>query len=510
MRRGPQRLDRVHRRAVARDAEDRPLRLRDRDADGTGKPLADAAAAAAVIVARSLEGEGLEEVEVGRDRLVDHDDVLRRARANLGHGARHRRRRARPGLLDARLLRGIVSVLARLHRAVALGGCRGIDPRQGGIECFERGAGIRDDARIEGEIVSEPRRPALDLQHLGAGRERRAGGVPDFLEERPTHHQNEIVARELLGDAGRIEGQRAAIGRMIGREGVLAAQTLEPHRGAELVDQLYQRLVGTGAGNIVTGDDGRVPGGRQQLRHGGNARRIGARGAVGMAGLAGGDRSLLLHHVDGQRHEDRACRRLVGDLEGALEDRAQLVGALDLHAPLGNGRGDRCKVMAEDGIAQAHARVLLAGRHDHRRVVLERAVDRTDRIAEARRHMEVHESGLAARLGIEVGGAGRDALMQVHDIIELRIVGQRIEQRTLGRPRIAEDAIDAVIDERLQKDLTSTHLISPFQCSCFARSASSARSTNPSRSCPQKRTPSTMNVGAPKTCSASASRVKVR
>ena len=166
--------------------------------------------------------------------------------------------------------------------------------------------------------------------------------------------------------------------------------------------------------------------------------------------------------------------------------------------------------MAEDRIAQAHARVLLAGRHHHRRTVLERAVDRPDGIAEARRHVEVHEGGLAAGLRIEVGGAGRDALVQVHDVFELRIVGQRIEQRALGRARVAEDAIDAVIDERFQKDLTSAHLISPFQFPCFDRSASSARSTNPSRSCPQKRTPSTMKVGAPNTCSASASCVKVR
>jgi hypothetical protein len=34
--------------------------------------------------------------------------------------------------------------------------------------------------------------------------------------------------------------------------------------------------------------------------------------------------------------------------------------------------------------------------------------------------------------------------MQMHDVLELRIVEQRIEQRALGRAGIAEDAIDAV------------------------------------------------------------------
>ena len=176
-----------------------------------------------------------------------------------------------------------------------------------------------------------------------------------------------------------------------------------------------------------------------------------------VAGLAGGDVGLLLHHVDRQGHEHRTGRRLVGDLEGALQDRAELVGALDLHAPLGDGRRDRREVVAEHGIAQPHARVLLARRHHHRRVVLERAVDHADRVAEARRHMQVHEGRLAARLGVEVGRADRDALMQVHDVLQARIVEQRIEQRALGRAGIAEDALDAVIDEGLHQDLATAH-----------------------------------------------------
>jgi hypothetical protein len=47
--------------------------------------------------------------------------------------------------------------------------------------------------------------------------------------------------------------------------------------------------------------------------------------------------------------------------------------------------------------------------------------------------MQVDERGLAARLGIEVGRADRDALVQVHDVLDVRVIEQRIEQRALGR-----------------------------------------------------------------------------
>ena len=198
-------------------------------------------------------------------------------------------------------------------------------------------------------------------------------------------------------------------------------------------------------------------GGDDQPRHRLDAGRIGTARRKEVRGLAGRYAGLLLHDVDRQRHEHRASRRLVGDLEGALQDRSHLVGALDLHAPFGDGRRDRGEVVAQHGIAQPEPRVLLAGRHDHRRVVLERAVDHADGVAQPGRHVQIDERRLAARLAVEIRGADRHALMQMHDVLELRIVEQRIEQRALGRAGIAEDAIDAVGQKRLQEHLTSAH-----------------------------------------------------
>ena len=145
------------------------------------------------------------------------------------------------------------------------------------------------------------------------------------------------------------------------------------------LDQLLQRLVRTGARHVVAGHDRRIFGGDDQPATSPRCPpdRDGSRVKT-CAGLPAGTVGLLLHDVDRQRHEHRAGRRIVGDLEGALQDRAELVGALDLHAPLGDRRGHRREVVAQHGIAQPDARVLLARRHHHGRVVLERAVDHAD------------------------------------------------------------------------------------------------------------------------------------
>ena len=101
-------------------------------------------------------------------------------------------------------------------------------------------------------------------------------------------------------------------------------------------------------------------------------------------------------HVDRQRDEHRPLRRVGRDLEGAAQDRRDLVGAFDLHAPFGDRRRHRDEVMAEQRIGEPHPRVLLAGGDYHRRIRLERAIERTDAIAEPRRDMEVGDGGASA------------------------------------------------------------------------------------------------------------------
>ena len=249
---------------------------------------------------------------------------------------------------------------------------------------------------------------------------------------------------------------------MIGRKGVAAAQALEPHRGAELLDELDQRLCR------------RRPGRRRRRRRWPGSSPPAA--AVVMAAMPAGSGRVAAKEWPGLPAGMlvSCSMTLIGSATNTGPAGASLAilkarcrigpsssARLDLHAPLGDGRRDGRKVVAQHGIAQPQPRVLLARRHHHRRVVLQRAVDHADGVAEARRHVEVHEGRLAARLGVEVRRTGRHAFVQMHDVLDLRIVEQRVEQRALGRAGIAEDAIDAVIEQRLEEHLTTAHGISP-------------------------------------------------
>jgi hypothetical protein len=71
--------------------------------------------------------------------------------------------------------------------------------------------------------------------------------------------------------------------------------------------------------------------------------------------------------------------------------------------------------------------------------------------------MDVDDGGLAARQGVVARGAEGHAFVQRHDVTQLRIVEQRIQDRALRGAGIAEDVLDPVRDEALHQDLLASH-----------------------------------------------------
>src|SRR5207248_4650202 len=67
----------------------------------------------------------------------------------------------------------------------------------------------------------------------------------------------------------------------------------------------------------------------------------------------------------------------------------------------------------------------------------------------------------ALGLGVEVGGADCDALVQVHDVLDRGVVEQRIEQRALGGAGIAENPFHSVSQQRLEEHLSAAHFSPP-------------------------------------------------
>ena len=95
--------------------------------------------------------------------------------------------------------------------------------------------------------------------------------------------------------------------------------------------------------------------------------------------------------------------------------------------------------MAQQRIGEPHARILLPCGDDERRVGLERAVQRPDRIAEPGGDMEVRQPRCGPWPAHRTRRADRDALVQGHDVFDLRIGNETIQQRRLvvpGLPKI--------------------------------------------------------------------------
>ena len=192
-----------------------------------------------------------------------------------------------------------------------------------------------------------------------------------------------------------------------------------------------------------------------------HALRVRGRRAVKCTGGQGLNFGLLLHHVDGQRDEDGAGRRIVGNLEGAPHDRRDLVGAFGLNAPLHHRRRHGHQVVAEDRVAQAKPRVLLPGRDHHRRVGPERAEDHADGVAEARRDVQVHDACAPARLGVVARGPDGDDLVQREHVVDRRVADEAVDQRALGGAGVAEQMLDPVRQQALHEYVAPVHVLHP-------------------------------------------------
>ncbi len=287
----------------------------------------------------------------------------------LGHDARHGGRRARPGLLDARLLGRGLGLPSAPERVPARCGPRA--PLIAGRRLPQRlegGTDVGDHAGIDREIVGQPRRRGLDLQHLAARRERRARGVPDLLEERPADHQHRgrSPANCLAHPAA--HRRRACRDRRDGpseRNCARAGPRTTPRRRCARPaspGSCPAPARATSSPATIVG----FFGGDDQARHRRDARRIGPAGAEDHARAcpAGTLVSCSMTLMGSATNTGPAGASLaILKARCRIGPSSSALSTCTLH--LVTRRRHRREVVAEHGIAQPHARVLLARRHHH-------------------------------------------------------------------------------------------------------------------------------------------------
>ena len=324
-------------------------------------------------------------------------------------------------------------------------------------QCAEADSDVADDAGIEPVVERETFGGGFDLQQGHAVGNVAARREPDVLEEGPADQQHEIGIAKRLAHLPGVAGQRLAVAGMAGREGRVMPQPFEPHGGA---DRFRQATSACSPPDLATSSPAMMAGFFDFRSSAASASTPAGSGACRPPQIIRRrcvDRGFLFQDVDRQRDEHRPLRPVGRHLERAPHDRRDLVGALDLHAPLRHGCGHRNEVVAEHRILEPHARVLLAGRHDHGRIGFQRPVKRADAVAEAGSDMQVGDGDASRCLRIKAGGADRDAFMQRHDVFELRKCRQAVEQRRLRCAGIAEDMTHAVRHKRFHQHTTSAH-----------------------------------------------------
>ncbi len=322
-------------------------------------------------------------------------------------------------------------------------------------ESCQPGTGIGDHSGVDREVEREPAGGVFDLKHGRLGREGRIRVEPDLLEEGAADEKDDVRVTERVPDTRVVERHsRPEAGMALGEVHALH-QALGIDPGAEELGEPHELVLGGRACHPVADHDRGTFGPQQSSRQSLDGGGFGLRRAVEVAEGPGFLQRLLLEDVDRQGDEHRAGRRIVRDLEGSVQHWRELVRVFDLNAPLDQRRGHRHEVVAEQGFAQPGACVLLAGRDHHRGVGLPCVVEHAEAVAEAGRHVQVDDSGDAGGLGVVVGGAQGDGLVQGEHVAQVRMVAEPVHQGALGRARVAEQEGDAVLGKGIEQDVAA-------------------------------------------------------
>ena len=330
---GPDGLERILERAVADDADHRPVAPRallGQGQTGRRRHAPTQGAGSHDVVAVGL-GDGAkrrlgELADVG-GRFVDQDVVFRQVQGQGGKGLL-----GGEGLPDrAQDVRG------RFMDKVRLAGPGRRAPGHLGRQGRKRQPAVADQAVADngpgrfGRIVR-------DLEQFRPGRQVVARHPGVVAENRRADDHDQVMAGQGL--AHRADGTRQRPGkqRMVLGKGHPFRERPEPDRGLEPFGQGEAFLPGVAAGHVAAVDQHRLAAGVDGGRKGGKPVRV--------RGLPGGDRTegVLVGHflvpvVQGQGHEHRTGRLLHGHGIGAHEGGGHVLRLGRLIAPFDQGPG---------------------------------------------------------------------------------------------------------------------------------------------------------------------------
>ncbi len=278
-----------------------------------------------------------------------------------------------------------------------------------------------------------------DHRHARVRSDQRAGLVVEVEPERAcADRQYEVVRRERLAKSAAPPGQMAGEQPVVLRKTGAAAKRLLPYGTAQRFRQRDDRLpalLGVGAGADHDRGRRRVADQVGDLRHllSGDAARAEDPAGRGRGELVG--RLVPIAHR--HDHERRAGARL-GLVVGAGDRARHVLGAVRDASPHGVLARETVEMPAgQERFERELATILLTDEDDQRRAAVACVGDRVDRIAEARRGVQVDEGGRSTSERVAGRHPDHRALVQTeHEFDVIREIGQ---ERDLGGARVAED-----------------------------------------------------------------------
>ncbi|MNV22433.1 hypothetical protein D3C71_1134040 [compost metagenome] len=446
-------LDVHQHRGVAAHAHRERVGVADLRADGRGQPVAHGAGAARgepvarAVEAQVLRGPHLVLAHVGRDdRVAARDGPLQRRHEVLRQDLFRRRR-------EGQAVFGAPALDARPPRRQPLGRKRfGQQPQQR----FHDGAAVAHHRHVDVHHLVDAAGVDVDVDLAGVRTELVELARHAVVETRAhAHHQVGLVHREV-GFEHAVHAQHADELR-VGRGERAQPHQRERARRVQPVHELRERLAGRRprVDEPAAAVEHRPARGRDQvggaLQHRPRRQRRAARAQRAQRGRRGAVREA--HELDVLRHveQHRAGAAGGGDVERAAHQRGHVVGRAHLPVPLGHRARHAQRIAFLESLRADHRRRHLPADAQHRHRIAHRVEQPRDRVAHARPRGDQHHADAARAARIALGRMHRRLFVAHQHMAQPGFAVQRVVQRQRRAAGVAEDRVDAALDQRVEQ-----------------------------------------------------------
>ena len=311
---------------------------------------------------------------------------------------------------------------------------------------------------------------------------------------RPRRESIEASGDAVVEARSDVDHHVAVMHRVVGLESAMHAQHTEPLRvgcriGTQAEERRGDRIAGeadefaeqrrrarAGIHHAAAGVEDRALGFGDQVDRSANGRRIalGAR-VIGLvldmlgAGIGAGRELDVLGDID----EHRSGPAVGGNVEGLVDDAREIVHVADQPVVLGRRPRDADRVAFLEGVVADEMGGHLTGQTDDRDRVHQRVGERRHHVGRARAGGDQRDADAAGRAGIAFGGMAGALLMAHQDVLDGVLLHQLVIDREHRAAGIAENMLDALVDQRLDDDLRTCHLpvhlslhSAPGRCLC--------------------------------------------